>query len=103
MSICAVTPEGASENPILNGRMVDVVVSEINYYTFDIAYTVVIGILEALGVNPRDRSVFPPRRLLGYLAPEIMAQVTLKEMSQGSKSHSAPSIPKYFNYFPYFH
>jgi hypothetical protein len=25
----------------------------------------------------------------------------LKEMSQGSKSHSAPSIPKYFNYFPY--
>jgi hypothetical protein len=27
----------------------------------------------------------------------------LKEMFQGSKSHSAPSIPKYFNYFPYFH
>jgi hypothetical protein len=27
----------------------------------------------------------------------------LKEMSQGSKSHSASSIPKYFNYFPYFH
>jgi hypothetical protein len=27
----------------------------------------------------------------------------LKEISQGSKSHSAPYMPKYFNYFPYFH
>jgi hypothetical protein len=27
----------------------------------------------------------------------------LKERSQEAKSHSAPTIPKYFNYFPYFH
>jgi hypothetical protein len=27
----------------------------------------------------------------------------LKEMSQEAESYSAPSIPKYFNYFPYFH
>jgi hypothetical protein len=33
----------------------------------------------------------------------IWPRSRLKEMSQGSKSHSAPSIPKYCNYFPYFH
>jgi hypothetical protein len=32
--------------------------------------------------------------------PPWPERLILKEMSQGSKSHSAPSIvPKYFNYF----
>jgi hypothetical protein len=34
---------------------------------------------------------------------QFLIDLWLKEMSQGSKSHSAPSIPKYLNYFPYFH
>jgi hypothetical protein len=41
--------------------------------------------------------------VMTLLIRSLRAAARLKEMSQGSKSHSAPSIPKYFNYFPYFH
>jgi hypothetical protein len=62
--------------------------------------------LDSLSViKPLVQRTWPSRSclLISYFLFSNLTNSILKEMSQGSKSHSAPSIPKYFNYFPYFH